>query len=396
MKVGFFLPSISVGGGNHLTKDFIENITRLQSKTVDVFLIVSDDIYIDFLIKKNLWWIFFKKSLIDRIFLRLFKIKRLSKFLKLVCIKNPLEKFLEKNTIDLLIFNSPDFHTLYSSDLNYVASIWNTEIRQYKNSTEFKDGGFEYQEKIIKEITKSAFKIVVFTNQNKLDLVRLYKCDPEKIILQNSRPILPKIHMNSVNKNKFLLDFENLNLDKKNKWIFYPAQFWEHKNHSYIIDALDEINYLGMSDINFVFCGKDRGYLSEIKLNIKRKDLENRFKFFDYLTDYQVISLYIYSDAVVIPTYLGRSSMPLLESFYFNKEIFYGSNVLDEKFYKYVNKIDLKRPEDFANKLNLFFKDNKKREKKINLRNVYKQECADDIFLNTYKKIIDDFSLNKK
>ena len=151
-----------------------------------------------------------------------------------------------------------------------------------------------------------------------------------------------------------------------------------------------------MSDINFVFCGKDRGYLSEIKLNIKRKDLENRFKFFDYLTDYQVISLYIYSDAVVIPTYLGRSSMPLLESFYFNKEIFYGSNVLDEKFYKYVNKIDLKRPEDFANKLNLFFKDNKKREKKINLRNVYKQECADDIFLNTYKKIIDDFSLNKK
>jgi len=397
MKVGFFLPSISFGGGNHLTKDFIENITRLQSDSVDIFLIISDDTYIDFLTKRNLRWVFFKKNLIDRIFFRLlFKMKILSKFLKFLCIKNPLEKFLKKNKIDLLIFNSADSHTLYSSNLNYVAAIWNTEIRQYKNFSEFKGGGFEYQEKIIKEITKSAFKIVVFTNQNKSDLVRLYKCNPEKIILQNLRPLLPKIHMNSVNKHNFLLDFVELNLDKKKKWIFYPAQFWEHKNHNYLVDALDEINYLGMSEINFVFCGKDRGYLNEIKLKIKRKNLENRFKFLDYLTDNQVISLYIYSDAVVIPTYLGRSSMPLLESFYFNKEIFYGSNVLDEKFYKYVNKIDLNRPVDFANKLKLFLKDGKKAGKKINLRNVYKQECADDIFLNTYKKIIENFRIYKK
>ena len=393
MKIGCFLPGISAGGGNHLTRNFIENIIKLRSESVDIFLIITDDIYIDFLTKKNLKWGFFKKSLIDKLFFKLIDIKILSKFFKFLCIKNPLEKFVKQNKIDLLIFNSPDLYTLLSSNLNYVASIWNTEIREYKNFSEFKNGGYKYQEKIIKEIINNAFKITVFTNQNKSDLVRLYKCDQEKIILQNLRPMLPIIHKDLINKHDFLLDFEGLNLDKKNKWIFYPAQFWEHKNHKYIVDALSKINNLGTGNVNFVFCGRDRGHLREIKLKIKKNNLENRFIIFDYLTDNQVISLYIHSDAVAIPTYLGRSSLPLLESFYFNKEIFYGSNILDEYYYKYVNKIDLNKPEDFANKINAFFKNSKKSDKNINLRDIYNQECSDNIFLNTYKKIIDDFEL---
>ena len=318
MKLGCFLSSISTGGGNHLTKNFIESITRLQSDSLDITLIVQDETYIDFLIKKKLKWAVLDQSWIDRLFFKFIKVEILHKFLKFLKIKNPFEKFIKKNGIDLLIFNSPEYHTIYSKNLNYVAAIWNTEIYQYKNFSEFRNGNFERQEKIIKEITTNAFKILVFTNQNKLDLVRLYNCDPEKIVLQNLRPVLPTIHNESVNKRNFLLDFEELNLDNTKKWIFYPAQFWEHKNHNYLVDALNEINNLGMVNVNFVFCGRDKGYLSEIKSKIKRNNLENRFMIFDYLTDNQVISLYIHSDAVVIPTYLGRCSMPLLESFYFS------------------------------------------------------------------------------
>ena len=36
-----------------------------------------------------------------------------------------------------------------------------------------------------------------------------------------------------------------------------------------------------------------------------------------------------------MPTYLGRSSLPLLESLYFNKPIFYNKNILDNKLKKY-------------------------------------------------------------
>ena len=148
------------------------------------------------------------------------------------------------------------------------------------------------------------------------------------------------------------------------------------------------MNDLKIRDVNFVFCGRDKGYLAQIKYEINKKKLRSRFRIFNYLTYNQVISLYKYCDAVIIPTCLGRSSMPLLESFYFNKKIFYSSKVLDKKFYTYIEKIDLDKPYDFANKLYFYLNNSKRSNNRKNLRNIYYKECADYKFYETYKKII--------
>ena len=52
---------------------------------------------------------------------------------------------------------------------------------------------------------------------------------------------------------------------------------------------------------------------------IKSKNLQDYIKIFDYLDDDNVISLYLNCLAVLVPTYVGRSSLPLIESFYFKK-----------------------------------------------------------------------------
>ncbi len=395
MRVGCFISDVSSGGGNHLTKDFIINISRLQSNSIEIVLIVTTNIFQEYIKKKNLKYKFFQIKLMQKIFFKLHKQKTASKILNFFNIKNPLERFVVKNKIDLLIFNSPSIYTLYARRINYVASIWNTEIQQYKNFPEFKNGAFEQQEKLIKEITTNAFRVLVFTNQNKKDLVKIYKCTPKKIILQNLKPILPKIYENTHNQYNYLKEFKKLKLSKKKIWIFYPAQFWFHKNHAYIINSLKYINHLKMKNVNFVFCGRDKGYLAQIKEKIKKENFKNRFRIFNYLTDSQVISLYLYSAAIVMPTHLGRSSMPLLESFYFNKKIFYSSKVLDKKFYSYVEKVDLDKPVDFSNKLYFFLKNSKKSNNVNHLKKIYYKECSDYKFLGTYKKILDDFKIKK-
>lgn len=395
MKVGCFISDVSSGGGNHLTKDFIINISRLQSNSIEIVLIVSTNIFKDFIDQKNFKYNFFKIDLMQKILFKLHKKNTVSKILNFFNIINPLERFVLKNKIDLLIFNSPSIYCLYARRINYVACIWNTEIRQYKNFPEFKNGAFEQQEKLIKEITRSAFKVIVFTNQNKKDLVDIYNCSSKKIILQNLKPMLPKIYEDTYNKYNYLKEFKKLKLSKKKIWIFYPAQFWFHKNHTYIINSLKYIDHLKMKNVNFVFCGRDKGYLAQIKEKIKKNKFESRFRIFNYLIDSQVISLYLYSDAIVVPTHLGRSSMPLLESFYFNKKIFYSSKVLDKKFYNYVDKVDLDRPVDFSNKLYSFLKNRKKLNNVNHLKKIYYKECSDYKFLGTYKKIINDFKIKK-
>ena len=57
-----------------------------------------------------------------------------------------------------------------------------------------------------------------------------------------------------------------------NKTFFYPAQFWAHKNHVYLLDAMNCLIQNGVSDYKLIFTGRDRGNLKFIKLSIANID----------------------------------------------------------------------------------------------------------------------------
>lgn len=89
-----------------------------------------------------------------------------------------------------------------------------------------------------------------------------------------------------------------------------------------------------------------------------------------------------------MPTHVGRSSLPLLESFYFKKNIFYSENILDEKLKKHVIQCDLNNPEDLANKIIDF--DNGKIS--IDLEGVYQEHCSKEKLISNYSKLISDYN----
>ena len=73
--------------------------------------------------------------------------------------------------------------------------------------------------------------------------------------------------------------------------------------------------------------------------------------FFEYLNDEEITFLYQNCEAVVMPSLVGYSSLPLYEAFYFEKPIFYSKNLLDKSLQKFVNEIDLENPEDLSEKI---------------------------------------------
>ena len=90
-----------------------------------------------------------------------------------------------------------------------------------------------------------------------------------------------------------------------------------------------------------------------------------------------------YCDALVIPTYLGRSSLPLLEGIYFDKKIFYSKGILDKSLIPYVEEFDLNDPKNLADKIEKF----KKEDVKHNHENLF----SSNYFNNTYESIIKEF-----
>ena len=83
-----------------------------------------------------------------------------------------------------------------------------------------KGDNFQDQKRIIKTSVENAFRIVVFTNQNKMDLINQFNCNPEKIVIQNLSPFLPH-KLNELKQTNFLDVYSKFDFDKNKSWFFY-------------------------------------------------------------------------------------------------------------------------------------------------------------------------------
>ena len=66
--------------------------------------------------------------------------------------------------------------------------------------------------------------------------------------------------------------------------------------------------------VSLVFCGSDKGNLDYIKQVIKEFGLEERARYLGFLSNSEVQVLYENALALVMPTFLGPTNMPLLEA----------------------------------------------------------------------------------
>lgn len=392
MIVGFFLSSESSGGGYNQNLSFLRIFKDKKFDNYQIKILTDNYTLSKFLKINNTEFIFFKKNFFNLFLFKLFNFLFIKKIFIKLNVKNPFLKFLESHNIDLIIFNSPSYYVNYCDEINYVSSIWNTEVRTFNNFIEFVSHNFNYQDSLIKKITQKAFKIFVFSNQNKIDLRKYYSCDENKILIQSLIPHLPKLY----EQKKGLVDFRDLysklGLSSDKKWIFYPAQFWSHKNHKYIIDTIQFLNTQACSNVNFVFSGNDKGNLNYIKNIINKGNFNNRVKILGYLSDEEIISIYKNCFAVSIPTYVGRSSLPLLESLFFKKTIFYSEKILDVNFYDKVIGINLKDPEDFSKKIHDYCSDiNLQNKDRNNLRDFYYKICSEKKMIENYLDVINEY-----
>ncbi len=386
MKIGFFLSGFSSGGIYNQTMGFLNLIKKIPLHENDEICILSDEkIELDPSIL-NFEVIYYKKTFLKRILFNVCDIIKKNKFIEFNKILNPFQKFLKKNNIDLVVFAQPSFYSLYCDGTHFIINIWNTEIKKYYNFNEFISGGFEYQNKIIKFATEKAFKIFVFTERNKKDLKELYNCRDEKIMIQNLTPNLPYI-FDKNQKLNYLEIFNNFKLNKEFKWFFYPAQFWPHKNHKYLLDVMKNLMKKKLNKVGFIFCGPDKGNLEYINKTVEKENLNENVKILGFINDIEMISIYKNCQAVLMPTLLGRSSLPLLESLFFKKKIFYSKNILDDGLKKYVEEFDLNNPEDLSKKIEDFLKDNKN----MNLNLKYNDWFNDKIFANNYLNVFKEF-----
>jgi len=217
---------------------------------------------------------------------------------------------LKKDNINAVFFLTPYLHE--HIEIPYFAAIRDVAHRILPHFPEFSTNSvFERMDKKLNLFLTGATRILTCNNVAKADIVNLYDVIDENIEVVN----LPYPNwIEKVQEDENFLKWNNLS---KNNYVFYPAQFWTHKNHIRLILAALNMKEQNIN-LKVVFSGLDRGNKSYLLKQAKNLDLENEIIFLDYVNQKQLAALYKNAYALVYPCLAGPDSMAALEALYFN------------------------------------------------------------------------------
>jgi glycosyltransferase involved in cell wall biosynthesis len=97
------------------------------------------------------------------------------------------------------------------------------------------------------------------------------------------------------------------------RFVFYPAQFWPHKNHLRLLDAISIVS-INHPDIALVLSGSKRHAFEQVQAHVKSLRLDTKVFFVGYVPDADLSGFYKRARALVMPTFFGPTNIPPLEA----------------------------------------------------------------------------------
>ena len=311
-----FDQKLKSGGGYQQAINASILISKLNLDFIEIsfYSLVKNNIKI--LEEKNIKVNFLKINLFEKFFIFLKSSPRLELINQLMNIIVPmsfLERKLLREKIDLIYFLSPSRLALDLKKLNFIFTIWDLCHRDNPEFPEVKKGNqFKTREKIYKEVVPSACAVIVDSETGKKNLVKRYLIDEERV---HVIPFEASTRINDFSGKVSNKIFEEIKYDLRFPYVFYPAQYWPHKNHVYILEGIKELEFNFSQKINAIFTGTDKGNLGYLKKYAADLGLCGRIYFLDFVSDQEIIDLYKSSLALVMPTYFGPTNLPPLEAF---------------------------------------------------------------------------------
>tara|TARA_B100000427_G_scaffold326993_1_gene336744 strand:+ start:862 stop:1989 length:1128 start_codon:yes stop_codon:yes gene_type:complete len=202
---------------------------------------------------------------------------------ELSCLKENSFLFLIRKFINFLLSKDVYLYWIMRSDKIDVLSHrrlfknkkikvigWIPDLQNKVLKVFFDKKSLKNREKYIQEEIKKSDKIFVSSFQVKKEFKKYYGLDKSIVPLR-----IPSSY--SKGKNNHLKDY-----------IFFPSQFWKHKNHKYIINTAKILKEEKIR-IKFIFCGKIDDYRNNNNFDLINEDIK-KFKLNKYILNLGEVS----------------------------------------------------------------------------------------------------------
>lgn len=235
-------------------------------------------------------------------------------------LKSPFERALIRDGIDVVHFTSTSKRHLLLYELPFIITIFDGCHRDAPEFPEVRTfGEFERREILFGLASTKAAVVIVNAPELIDDLCRRYAMERDRAVCIPFSPSAyvgqsaPDVADDAAVLAKYRLE---------PGYLFYPAQFWPHKNHVTLLAALASLRERGITE-RLVLCGSDRGGRDKIDAAIRSYGLSDQISIIGFVESAELGALYRGAAALVMPSYFGPTNLPPLEAWAVGTPVIY-------------------------------------------------------------------------
>jgi len=307
-KIGLFLDAERNSGGMHqYNQIMLDAVVALQSEAYSVVIACASNVWLHYVSSYAVRTIIVQKGFWGRAVTHAWRFIGLPvRVLRtIVPYFHPVARQLLREQCDLWIFPSQD--TLcYQIPVPALATIHDL-MHKYERRFPEVGGDYRLREQQCRAMCKWSRGILVDSEVGKGQVIESYEIEEEQV------HVLPYIAPNYMYASRNPVDV-TAKYNLSDKYIFYPAQFWHHKNHRKLILAIGKVKET-IPNVRLVLVGsKKNGYDAACML-VNDMNISDNVLFLGYIPDEDMPELYRRARALIMPTFFGPTNIPPLEAF---------------------------------------------------------------------------------
>jgi glycosyltransferase involved in cell wall biosynthesis len=204
----------------------------------------------------------------------------------------------------------------YRCGIPYVMAVHDLQHRLQPEFPEVSaNGEWEAREALFSRAIASATTIVVDSNIGREDVLACYggliSADRIRVLPYTLPPYLRQPGPSEVEKALRALQISG-------QYLLFPAQFWPHKNHRRVAEALALLHQQGLT-VQVVMTGSAGDQLrsqtrAAVRQILSRAGLDGQVRIVGYVDDDSMAALYAGAAGVILPTFFGPTNIPVIEA----------------------------------------------------------------------------------
>jgi glycosyltransferase involved in cell wall biosynthesis len=221
--------------------------------------------------------------------------------------KGVVQAWVAERQIDFVWFLSPYFEPV---EAPFATTVWDLGHRELPYFPEVSLSGwtFDQREAYYQHVLPRASVVVIGNSTGAASVHNFYRVAPENIC---AIPLpVDFAPLQGLKADSSALEPYGLT---PGEYLFYPAQFWPHKNHVTLVDALLLLRNAG-KPFKLVLTGSDKGNRAHVESYVAQLGLQDSVVFAGFVERGVLHQLYLNAFALVFASVMGPDNLPPLEA----------------------------------------------------------------------------------